>query len=242
MSKSRNLAAAALAALLATSALAVAQTTQKSQKAATPKAEATKPAAKPIKLGLGAPATPDEIKGWDIDVRPDGHGFPAGSGTAAKGEEIFQAQCATCHGEFGEGKDRWPTLAGGHGSLTHDRPEKTIGSFWPYASTVFDYVKRAMPFGNAQSLTDDEIYAVTAYLLQMNDVIKDPNFVLDAKSIVAIKMPNANGFYEDDREKAEKAFWNRKPCMKDCKKDPKVLNRARVLDVTPDGKGGPKVD
>lgn len=194
------------------------------------------------KLGLGTEATPAQIKGWDIDVRPDGHGFPAGSGTAAKGEEIFQAQCATCHGEFGEGKDRWPTLAGGHGSLTHDRPEKTIGSFWPYASTVFDYVKRAMPFGNAQSLTDDEIYAVTAYLLQMNDVIKDPNFVLDAKSIVAIKMPNANGFYEDDREKAEKAFWNRKPCMKDCKKDPKVLNRARVLDVTPDGKGGPKVD
>ncbi len=157
-----------------------------------------------VNLGLGTPATPEEIKGWDIDVRPDGHGFPAGSGTAAKGEEIFQAQCATCHGEFGEGKDRWPTLAGGHGSLTHDRPEKTIGSFWPYASTVFDYVKRAMPFGNAQSLTDDEIYAVTAYLLQMNDVIKDPNFVLDAKSIVAIKMPNADGFYEDDREKPKR--------------------------------------
>lgn len=238
MSKSRNLAAAALAALLATSALAVAQTAQKPQKATT-KADV---AAAPVKLGLGTPATPEEIKGWDIDVRPDGHGFPAGSGTAAKGEEIFQAQCATCHGEFGEGKDRWPTLAGGHGSLTHDRPEKTIGSFWPYASTVFDYVKRAMPFGNAQSLSDDELYAVTAYLLQMNDVIKDPNFVLDAKSIVAIKMPNANGFYDDDREKAEKPFWGRKPCMKDCKKEAKVLNRARVLDVTPDGKSGPKVD
>lgn len=238
MSKSRNLATAALAALLATSALAVAQTAQKPQKATT-KADV---AAAPVKLGLGTPATPEEIKGWDIDVRPDGHGFPAGSGTAAKGEEIFQAQCATCHGEFGEGKDRWPTLAGGHGSLTHDRPEKTIGSFWPYASTVFDYVKRAMPFGNAQSLSDDELYAVTAYLLQMNDVIKDPNFVLDAKSIVAIKMPNANGFYDDDREKAEKPFWGRKPCMKDCKKEAKVLNRARVLDVTPDGKSGPKVD
>jgi mono/diheme cytochrome c family protein len=240
MSRSRNLTAAALAALLATSVVAFAQTAQKPQKGAASKSDAA--AATPIKLGLGAPASPDEIKGWDIDVRPDGHGFPAGSGTAAKGEEIFQAQCAACHGEFGEGKDRWPTLSGGHGSLTHDRPEKTIGSFWPYASIVFDYVKRAMPFGNAQSLTDDEIYAVTAYLLQMNDVIKDPNFVLDAKSIVTIKMPNANGFYEDDREKAEKSFWGRKPCMKDCKKEAKVLNRARVLDVTPEGKGGPKVD
>lgn len=242
MSKSRNLAAAAFAALLATSALAVAQTAQKPQKAAAPKAEAAASAAKPVKLGLGTPATPEEIKGWDIDVRPDGHGLPPGSGTAAKGEDIFQANCSSCHGEFGEGKDRWPTLAGGHGSLTHDRPEKTIGSFWPYATIVFDYVKRAMPFGNAQSLSDDEIYAITAYLLQVNDVIKDPNFELNAQTIVAIKMPNANGFYDDDREKAEKSFWARKPCMKDCKKEAKVLNRARVLDVTPEGKGGPKVD
>ena len=194
------------------------------------------------KLGLGTPATPEQIKGWDIDVRPDGHGLPPGKGTAAQGEEVFQTNCATCHGEFGEGKDRWPTLAGGQGSLKHDRPEKTIGSFWPYASTVFDYVKRAMPFGNAQSLSDDEVYAVTAYLLQLNDVIKDPNFELNARSIRDIKMPNADGFYVDDRETAEKQFWNRKPCMKDCKKDTKVLNRARALDVTPEGKTGPKVD
>jgi S-disulfanyl-L-cysteine oxidoreductase SoxD len=195
------------------------------------------------KLGLGREVTAAEIKGWDIAVRPDGHGLPAGKGTAAKGEEIFQAQCASCHGEFGEGKDRWPVLAGGHGTLKHDRPEKTIGSYWPYASTIFDYVKRAMPFGNAQSLSDDEVYAVTAYLLQLNDVIKDSNFELNAKSIQAVKMPNAGGFYDDDREVAEKHFWNRKPCMKDCRKDaPTVLNRARALDVTPEGKSGPKVD
>jgi S-disulfanyl-L-cysteine oxidoreductase SoxD len=195
------------------------------------------------KLGIGREATAAEIKGWDIAVRPDGKGLPPGKGTAAQGEEIFQAQCATCHGEFGEGKDRWPVLAGGHGSLKADRPEKTIGSYWPYASTVFDYVKRAMPFGNAQSLSNDELYAVTAYLLQMNDVIKDPKFELNQSNFTTIKMPNADGFYDDDREKSEKQFWNRKPCMKDCRKDnATVTNRASVLDVTPDKKTGPKVE
>jgi S-disulfanyl-L-cysteine oxidoreductase SoxD len=200
------------------------------------------PTAVAEKLGIGRALTTEELKGWDIDVRPDGHGLPPGKGTAAKGEDIFQTQCASCHGEFGEGKDRWPVLAGGHGTLKHDRPEKTLGSYWPYASTVFDYVKRAMPFGNAQSLNDDEVYAVTAYLLQLNDIIKDANFELDAKTIQAVKMPNADGFYDDDRETAEKHFWNRKLCMKNCKKDATVLNRARMLDVTPDTKTGPKVD
>ena len=194
------------------------------------------------KLGIGREATAAEIKGWDIAVRPDGHGMPPGKGTAAKGEEIFQAQCAACHGEFGEGKDRWPVLVGGRGTLNHDRPEKTIGSFYPYASTVFDYIKRAMPFGNAQSLSNDDVYALTAYLLQMNDVIKDPEFELNATTLQAVKMPNADNFYDDDRETAEKHFWNRKPCMMDCKKDSAVLSRARSLDITPDGKSGPKVD
>jgi S-disulfanyl-L-cysteine oxidoreductase SoxD len=195
------------------------------------------------KLGIGREATATEVAGWDIAVRPDGKGLPTGRGTAAQGELIFQAQCASCHGEFGEGKDRWPVLAGGIGSLKADRPEKTIGSYWPYASTVFDYVKRAMPFGNAQSLSNDELYAVTAYLLQMNDVIKDPRFELNAKTFATIKMPNVDGFYDDDREVAEKHFWNRKPCMKDCSKDAAtVTNRASVLDVTPDKQTGPKVE
>ncbi len=194
------------------------------------------------KLGLGREAKPEEIKAWDIDVRPDGQGLPPGKGTVAQGEPIYQEQCATCHGEFGEGKDRWPVLAGGHGSLTHDRPEKTVGSFWPDASTVFDYVKRAMPFGNAQSLTDDQVYAVTAYILNLNDIIKDTSFELNQSNLASIRMPNKGGFYDDDREVTEKHFWGAKACMKDCKAETKVLNRARVLDVTPDAKTGPRVD
>lgn len=194
------------------------------------------------KLGIGREVSAQEIKGWDIAVRPDGHGMPPGAGNALIGEDVFQAQCAVCHGEFGEGKGRWPALVGGQGTLKNDRPDKTIGSYYPYASTVFDYVKRAMPFGNAQSLSNDEVYALTAYLLHMNDVIKDPQFELNAKTLQAVKMPNAGGFYEDDRERAEKHFWGGTPCMKDCKKEVIVLNRASALDVTPDSKTGPKIE
>lgn len=195
------------------------------------------------KLGLGREATPAELKAWDISVRPDGKGLPPGKGTVKQGEEVFIAQCAACHGDFGEGKDRWPVLSGGLGSLKHDRPDKTIGSFWPHQSTVFDYIKRAMPFGNSQSLSNDEIYALTAYLLHLNEIIKDVNFELNQQNFGTIKMPNADNFYDDDREVAEKHFWNRKPCMKDCRPAaPKVLNRAQALDVTPDNKTGPKVD
>jgi cytochrome c len=201
------------------------------------------PPAAAQKLGLGREATAEEIRGWDIDIRPDGQGLPPGKGTARQGEEIFIAQCATCHGDFGEGRDRWPALVGGHGTLKNDRPDKTIGSFWSSASTIFDYIKRAMPFGNAQSLSDDEVYSLTAYLLLANDVIKDQDFELTAKTFTSIRMPNADTFFDDDRESAEKQFWNRKVCMKDCRSDPPaVLNRARTLDVTPDGKTGPKVD
>jgi len=194
------------------------------------------------KLGLGTEATAEQIRAWDIDVRPDGQGLPPGKGTVKQGEELFQQQCASCHGEFGEGKDRWPVLAGGLGSLTHDRPDKTVGSFWPEASTVFDYIKRAMPFGNAQSLTDDQIYALTAYILNLNDVIKDTGFELNQSNFKSIRMPNKDGFYDDDRETTEKHFWGAKPCMKACKAEAKVTGRAQVLDVTPDSKSGPKVD
>ncbi len=199
-------------------------------------------AASAAKLGIGEAATPEVIKAWDIDVRPDGQGAPPGKGNAKQGERIFLQQCASCHGEFGEGKDRWPVLVGGTGTLKHDRPEKTVGSYWPEASTVFDYIKRAMPFGNAQSLTDDQIYALTAFILQMNDIIKDTEFELNQSNLAAVKMPNKDAFYDDDRETAEKNFWNRKVCMKDCKTEVKILNRARVLDVTPDSKSAPKVD
>jgi mono/diheme cytochrome c family protein len=194
------------------------------------------------KLGLGREASPQEVAAWDIDVRPDGQGLPKGSGTVAQGEEIFQTQCAACHGEFGEGKDRWPAVAGGLGSLKNDRPDKTVGSFWPYPATIFDYVRRAMPFGNSQSLSPDELYALTAYILFLNDVSKDPKLELDERNLASLKMPNADQFYDEDREKTERSFWNRKPCMKDCKSKIEVLGRARVLDVTPESKTAPRVD
>ena len=122
-------------------------------------------------FNLGSIATSQQVKGWDIDVRPDGVGAPIGSGTAFDGEEVFGEQCASCHGDFGEGVDRWPELVGGEGTLnTHD-PLKTTGSYWPYASTMFDYIYRAMPFGASQSLSYDETYQIVAYLLYMNDII-----------------------------------------------------------------------
>ena len=216
---------------------------QKQQPATAPKAApSAAPIALPAKLGVGREATTAEVAGWDIDVRPDGQGLPPGKGTVAQGETVFQAQCAACHGEFGEGKDRWPEIAGGHGTLKDDRPFRTIGSYWPAPSTIFDYVRRAMPFGNAQSLSNDELYAVTAYLLRLNDVITDDSFELNRGNFTSIKLPNTGGFFDDDRETSEKAFWKSTVCMKDCKPAPQVLNRARNVDVTPETKGGPKVD
>jgi cytochrome c len=193
------------------------------------------------KLGIGREATPEEVAAWDIDVRPDGQGLPKGRGSVAQGEEIFQSQCAVCHGEFGEGKDRWPALAGGHGTLAADRPHKTVGSFWPYATTLFDFIRRAKPFGNAQSLSANEVYALTAYILFLNDVTKDQRFALDEKTLPLVKMPNAEQFYDDDREESEKAFWNKQPCMTDCKNAVEVLGRARALGVTPESKSAPRV-
>lgn len=204
--------------------------------------EPVKPVATNAPLGLGRAALPDEIKAWDTDVRFDGAGLPPGKGTAKQGDLLYQERCASCHGEFGEGAGRWPVLAGGHGTLKADRPDKTIGSFWPYLSTVFDYMGRAMPYGNARSLTPDEIYALTAYLLQMNDIVKDENFELSDKNFMSVQMPNAGGFRDDDRDVSEKEFWSRKPCMKNCKPPQKVIGRAISIDVTPDSKAGPKVD
>lgn len=189
---------------------------------------------------LGRPALPEEIKAWDIDVRPDGLGLPEGKGSVAQGEELFQNQCAMCHGEFGEGVGRWPVLAGGQGTLKSERPEKTIGSFWPDTSTIFDYVHRAMPFGAAQTLQPDEVYAIVAYLLYLNDVVPD-DYVLSKENFPTVALPNQANFYDDDRETTEKAFWNAHPCMKDCKPKVEITSHARVLDVTPDaGKQGDK--
>ncbi|EGP08393.1 sulfite dehydrogenase cytochrome subunit SoxD [Bradyrhizobiaceae bacterium SG-6C] len=233
---SKSVKAASLA-LLAGAVLATAAPQVHAQQIATQAAVKTS-----SKLGLGRPALPEEIKAWDTDVRADGKGLPPGKGTVKQGDALFQERCASCHGEFGEGAGRWPVLAGGAGTLTADRPDKTIGSFWPDLSTAFDYIKRAMPYGNARSLTDDEVYAIVAYLLSMNDIVKDENFELSDKNFTSIKMPNATAFFDDDRETSEKQFWKKDPCMKDCRNAPKVTGRAISVDVTPDSKAGPKVD
>lgn len=182
-------------------------------------------------FSLGILATAEQIAGWDIDVRPDGKGAPIGSGTAADGEEIYAERCAGCHGDFGEGVDRWPILAGGLGSLVTADPVKTVGSYWPYASTVYDYVYRAMPFGEAQSLTHDETYQVVAYILNMSDVIDD-EFVLSNETIGSVKMPNQSGFMlPDPRPDGQLASA---PCMQTCEVSTKIIGRARIIDVTPD--------
>lgn len=184
------------------------------------------------KYGLGREATKEEVKAWDIDVRPDGKGLPEGKGSVEKGEEVFQEKCASCHGEFGEGVDRWPVLTGGRGTLASDNPVKTIGSYWPYLSSVYDYIYRAMPFGDAQSLTADEVYALTAYLLNMNDIVDD-DFVLSKENFTSIKLPNEKNFIKDNRPDTA-LITQKKPCMKNCKKEVKIIMRARILDVTPE--------
>ncbi len=188
-------------------------------------------------LGLGRAALPAEIAAWDIDVRPDGIGLPPGRGSVAKGEEVFTDYCASCHGDFAEGVDRWPVLAGGQGSLTRDRPVKTVGSFWPYLSTVFDYTYRAMPFGASQSLTPDEVYATTAYILYMNDIVTDEDFVLSDENLANVELPNQGSFRMDDRDEAEVPQFSQAPCMSDCKGPVEITMRAVVLDVTPEGEG-----
>lgn len=184
-------------------------------------------------LGLGRIASDDEIAAWDIDVRPDGTGLPQGSGTVTDGEEVFAERCAVCHGDFGEGVDRWPVLSGGQDSLTDDRPVKTIGSYWPYLSTVYDYINRAMPFGESQSLTPNEIYAITAYLLYMNDIVTDEEFELSKENFTSIRMPNEDNFFFDPRPDTL-IFKADDLCMSECKLEVTVTSRARVLDVTPD--------
>ncbi len=185
-------------------------------------------------LHLGRAAHVEEISAWDIDIRPDGTGLPEGGGLATDGAEIYDAQCASCHGVFGEGEGRWPILAGGFDTLTDDRPEKTIGSYWPYLSTVYDYVRRAMPFGNARSLSDDDVYALTAYLLYLNDLV-DEDFELTSANFASIKLPNEDNFISDSRIEEPTFVSEGEPCMTDCIAGlAQVVQRARVLDVTPD--------
>ncbi|MEZ5868240.1 MAG: c-type cytochrome [Defluviimonas denitrificans] len=184
------------------------------------------------KLGLGRPALPAEIAAWDVAVLPDGTGLPEGSGDVATGDEVFAEKCATCHGDFAEGIDNWPVLAGGEGSLKDRRPVKTIGSYWPHLSTVWDYIHRSMPFGAAQTVTPDEAYAITAFLLYSNGIVED-DFVLSKENFTSITMPNADGFYPDDRAESEYATFSGEACMTDCAAEVKVTKRAVTLNVTP---------
>ena len=183
-------------------------------------------------LGLGRAATNNEVSAWDIDIRPDGKGLPVGSGSVIIGEELYTDNCSSCHGDFGEGIDRWPELAGGFDTLDSEDPVKTVGSYWPYLSTVWDYVHRAMPFGNAQSLNNDEVYAITAYILYLNDLV-DEDFELSHVNFEEINLPNEENFYLDNRENLENTTYNNR-CMQNCKKVAMITKRAVVLDVTPE--------
>lgn len=185
------------------------------------------------RLGLGRPATDEEIAAWNHDVSPDGAGLPVGSGSVEDGEALFGDYCAICHGDFAEGVDNWPKLAGGQGTLNRKDPLKTVGSYWPHLTTTWDYVNRSMPFGNAQTLSTDEVYAVVAYILYSNDLV-DEDFVLSNDNLLDIQLPNKDGFIVDDRAETEYPKWSQEPCMTNCKETVEITMKAMVLDVTPE--------
>ena len=141
---------------------------------------------------LGLEATPAQIAGWDISVGPDGVGLPPGKGTPAMGATVYEQKCQVCHGAKGAGQPN-DRLVGGQGTLASKTPVRTIGSYWPYATTVFDYVRRSMPYLQSQSLSDDEVYAVTAYLLNLNGIIGE-NDEVNAQTLPKVKMPNQSNF------------------------------------------------
>jgi cytochrome c len=185
--------------------------------------------------GYGSAASEAQIAGWDIDIRPDGQGLPAGSGSVEDGEYLYEDKCAHCHGTFGEGEGRHPVLAGGQGSLKDSRPTKTVGSYWPYASTLYDYIYRAMPFTQPESLSADETYALTAYVLYLNDLVED-DFELSQANLLDVKMPNAGNFVPDPRPDVAN-----ERCMENCR-DPKAIvilsEVAPAADETSDSASG----
>jgi S-disulfanyl-L-cysteine oxidoreductase SoxD len=159
----------------------------------------------------GKPITGAELAKWDIDIRtPDGQGLPPGSGSVAAGKKVYEEKCLACHGEGAKGGSVYGPMVGGIGSFKTNVRVLTPGSMYPYAPILFDYVRRAMPMNAPQSLTNDEVYAVTAYILQLNGLV-DANAVMDAKSLVAVKMPNRDGFIVDDRPDVHATR-----CMSDC--------------------------
>jgi cytochrome c len=161
------------------------------------------------RYGIGRTATPAEVAGWNIDVGRDGSGLPPGSGSVSHGREVFAQQCTACHGDKGEGGvgDR---LVGGEGTLATPQPVRTVGSYWPYAPTLFDYIRRAMPQNAPESLSNDDVYALSAYILNLNGLLP-ANATLDAKSLPAIKMPNRKMFVADPWPDVKNP-----ECMSDC--------------------------
>jgi S-disulfanyl-L-cysteine oxidoreductase SoxD len=149
------------------------------------------------KYGVGHAPSPEELRAWDISISPTGHGLPEGHGSAADAKEIYSNRCAKCHGAKGEGRDSVP-LAGGQGTLQSPKPLRTVGSYWPYATTIFDYISRAMPFDRPGTLTHDQAYALTAYILFLNGLIPETG-VMDAGSLPKVQMPNRTGFVKDPR-------------------------------------------
>jgi cytochrome c len=188
-------------------------------------------AAEPGFYGYGKAATPEQMAGWDIDARgDDGAGLPAGQGTVERGSEVYAEQCAACHGTFGEGEGRFPKLAGGAGTLRDDRPELTVGSYWPFAPTLWDYINRAMPMPAPHTLSADDVYALTAYILNLNNAV--PNqFVADRDSLPKVKMPNRDAFIWTD----PRPDTMNRPCMSGCgdPADIKIMSTAEGRNLTP---------
>jgi cytochrome c len=188
-------------------------------------------AAEPGHFGYGTVPTAEQIAGWDIDARgEDGVGLPLGKGDVATGENVYAEQCAACHGTFGEGEGRFPKLAGGQGTLKDDRPELTVGSYWPYAPTLWDYINRAMPMPTPHTLSSNDVYALTAYILNLNNIV--PNeFVADRDSLPKVRMPNRDNFIWTDPRPDTAA----EPCMSACR-DPRsvtISSTAEGRDLTP---------
>ena len=211
-------------------------------------------------LNYGRTPTANELKAWDMDIMPDGTGLPDGEGSVELGDEVYEAQCAVCHGDFGAGGVGYPTLTGGDiASLTNQRtspgmdaPKRTIGTYWPQASTLIWYIRDAMPYAHPKSLTNDELYGLTAYLLAANEIevdgkVQEDEDVLNKDNFMKINMPNKDGFYPDVNgaegvENMRKFFADPKNfgavgvrCMKDCKDDDAKVMRIGIemKDVQP---------